>query len=208
MAALVDHPWARGHIAANGTFVCDVPGCPQPRDIANTRASISSHITKIHTTGSQHEIKSMVDPRRCGLCNRSTSSTFHALVRHVRETHGYRGESESLWLQYGNTNVGDQIQIPLSRCTGRITRPRRRQASRPASRPARGPAARPARGPAARPARGPAARPARGPAARPARGRASRPASRSASLSASRAARGPVRRSARLQSREQDAREA
>ncbi|KAI0838544.1 hypothetical protein F5Y06DRAFT_268312 [Hypoxylon sp. FL0890] len=116
----VDHPYARGTVAINGNFICGEGGCNHRRPIANVQKNITSHLSKFHRVNSQHSLKSRYEPRCCGLCpGTRASSTFHALVTHVRRNHGYTGGTEVLRLQYPTTRFGDMIRIPLRQCDGR-----------------------------------------------------------------------------------------
>ncbi|KAI1186623.1 hypothetical protein F5B17DRAFT_356616 [Nemania serpens] len=102
---------AVGHVLINGKFQCtrmDRKGVatvsPCSAVMNNTKASIKSHLNKIHDPNSSYQAAQANNgPLRCsrprqdgkGLCEH-LSKNIHALVSHVRQKHGHRGSSASL----------------------------------------------------------------------------------------------------------------
>ncbi|KAI1478739.1 hypothetical protein F4774DRAFT_384865 [Daldinia eschscholtzii] len=108
----VDHPTADGRVLLNGKFRCNCGAV-----MANKKHNISSHISKKHREGSAFQKAEEINRRSCGICG-FTAIKFHMLVTHVRNEHGFRGETRVLQDQYATTQVDESILVPANQCTG------------------------------------------------------------------------------------------
>ncbi|KAL7622020.1 hypothetical protein AAE478_007521 [Parahypoxylon ruwenzoriense] len=103
----INHPRARGVIDSNGMFRC-VCGT---RPMKNHPHNISSHLTTKHTPNSTRAQKQASGPRICAACGAKTKN-FFSFEGHIRNKHGYRGRTASIWEDWKSSDDNTVINFP------------------------------------------------------------------------------------------------